>query len=75
MAKPTPEELMKMLPSQRAGLLPGIVWESILNGMQFDVGAAKSDVKHDPERALETLENLHKKLAALSRYIMEGKEK
>ena len=71
----TKEEREKMLPAERAGQLPGIMWQSLLSGMTHHAYIIRSEGGIVAGSAAdEHLHELENKIKVLTEYILDGKE-
>lgn len=61
-------------PAERAGKIPGALWQSVLNGMAHHVYVARTEMTLDPESALAHLCDVEDIIKNLRDYILDGKE-
>lgn len=60
-------------PAQRAGEIPGIIWQSILGGMAYHAYVARTEMQINPDNAKANLLELEQQIEALRAFIIDGK--
>jgi hypothetical protein len=61
-------------PAERAGKIPGIMWESLFNKMGYHISQADGLVASAPDQAKAELADLSTMVQTLRDYIIDGKE-
>lgn len=59
-------------PAQRAGEIPGIIWQSLFGAMAYDAYVARTEMKINPENAEAHLKDLEERIENLRLFIIDG---